>query len=166
MKELIIIVAMALGITGCSGSQAQKPAESTKIKTEVTTQINEEATTTKTEKRAPKGTKWTDIVPDYKKIFKDAEITYESIIDSPTDDTGMLYVTMTGVTREQFEKYVEEAAKTYTNVQSKGSVDSTSFNYGDYTADDGTYRITCLLGDNLDNDDVLDVSIACRLLDK
>ena len=162
MKEIIIMIALALGITGCTGSQAQKSTETTKSKTELTTEVkNTTETTTQNKNEATPDQKWTDIVPDYKKIFKGAEITYESLLQTPADEYGALYVTLEGVTREQFEKYVKEAAKRYTNVQNKGSVDSINSQYINYMADDGVYQITLIMSNNLEDHDKLDGSIAC-----
>lgn len=159
MKEIIIIIALALGMTGCSGSPAQKSTETTKLKTEVTVQSKEN----KTEVKVP--ATWDEMVPDYDKIFEGCEITCDMTINTPEAEAGQsgLYITLEGATKDQYNKYWKEASKRFTNITTKNYYESDTYATGSFLADDGTYQIyISAQNDKTSKDDkTFDIIISC-----
>lgn len=163
MKEIIIMIALALGMTGCSDSQAQKSTETTKLKTEVTTQAKEDKTESTTEVKVP--ATWDEMVPDYDKIFEGCEITCDMTTNTPEAEAGQggLYITLEGATKEQYDKYWKDASKRFTNITTKNYYESDTYATGSFLADDGTYQIYISAQNDKESKDdkTFDIIISC-----
>lgn len=165
MKEIIIMIALALGMTGCSGSQAQKSTETTKLKTEVTTQAKEDKTEATTEVKVDVPATWDEMVPDYDKIFKGANITCDMTTNTPEAEAGQggLYITLENATKEQYDKYWKEASKRFTNITTKNYYESDTYATGSFLGDDGVYQIYISAQNDKEskNDKTFDIIISC-----
>ena len=128
MKKKIMIfgvtIIMVFGLCRCGGESKDKTKE------EVTTET---------------AISWDDMIPDYNKIFKNGTITTKYANGTTKDDVASAYFVIEDVTEEEYETYIEEAAKMYPNVISQSFDVEDGEPYGMFYSDDGKTNHTVLI---------------------
>lgn len=140
MKKFIfmaMVVVMCFGFFGCGNGSAKAEKETNMYINDVSgaKEMMEQGPTNKNE--------WAIVIPDYETIFKNGSVDSCHTSANAFDYLGIFSMVINDVTEEEYNMFVSEAAKIYSNVisESNSVIDGEPF-YGYHALDaTGLYQL-------------------------
>lgn len=97
------------------------------------------------EKGPSNASEWAAMIPDFEKIFKNGRVTDKFSGGSIEDKTAGAMFCISGVTKDEYDKYVSKAEALYPSVMSQSIDELDGEPYGIFYAEDKTSTYTILV---------------------